>query len=516
MRSNRNAILYATMLAMAFGANVKAQTVFCVWSAFITGPVRAEGLTEPLTDMVMNCTGGTPTAANQPVPQVNIYLILNTNLTSQVTAASLYDEALLLIDNPNTINNGAQNPLLNCGQTGAQDNVFTGPGICSIVSTGNAAQTYNGATNVRGTGACLETNLGPIGCGRPNAFQGRLEVGSTNIIVFQGVPFDPPGPGNTRSLRFTNIRADAHVLGTGADIIATFQISGQVPVSIATGPIGLAGTIAPGISSSSSPSAGKILVTEGFPHAWKDRNVAFTVGNSNAAQSGNATYATPPWTWNDEANYPTQIAQNVPGTVYYTEDMFQWQPPAVNGPPSPNPPVAFGINPVLNIGYPLQSHAFAGVDTGIENDGVSSQGTRIALSFSGPNAGEVVCQNRVPIYSLTYSAYSGAMVMTTTDANGAGVYTPVLTATGTSNTNLAVYEVLWSDPFSMENVTIPCYSKSGTINVTVTPSFAPFYTGASAGHPTPTTADPTPTALPRFAPGTSSFMVTVSPLANLP
>jgi len=48
--------------------------------------VRAEGLTEPVGDVILVCAGGEPTAPGQPVPQANFTIFLNTNLTSKVTA----------------------------------------------------------------------------------------------------------------------------------------------------------------------------------------------------------------------------------------------------------------------------------------------------------------------------------------------------------------------------------------------------------------------------------------------
>ncbi len=47
---------------------------------------RSEGFTEPLSDYLITCTGGAPTPAGLHVPQVNLTLYLNTNVTSHVTA----------------------------------------------------------------------------------------------------------------------------------------------------------------------------------------------------------------------------------------------------------------------------------------------------------------------------------------------------------------------------------------------------------------------------------------------
>src|SRR6266536_1542278 len=82
--------------------NVKAQTfpqLQCTFNAAVTPTVRVEGLTERVGDVIVTCTGGTPTAPGMPVPAADINLSFNANVTSR--AVSGYSsEALLLIDEP--------------------------------------------------------------------------------------------------------------------------------------------------------------------------------------------------------------------------------------------------------------------------------------------------------------------------------------------------------------------------------------------------------------------------------
>src|SRR5438874_11882117 len=70
----------------------------CNTSVSVAPIVRAEGYTEHVGDLVLNCTGGVPTTPGALVPQVNFTVFLNTNITSRVLAANLYNEALLLVD----------------------------------------------------------------------------------------------------------------------------------------------------------------------------------------------------------------------------------------------------------------------------------------------------------------------------------------------------------------------------------------------------------------------------------
>src|SRR5207248_39203 len=134
--------------------------------------------------------------------------------------------------------------------------------------------------------------------------------------------------------------------------------------------------------------------------------------------------------------------QNIPGAIYNTESLFEWQNNGVNGSPSPNPPLFFIQIPITAQGNPLQSIGYGGVDTRIAMAGVGDSGTRLAVKFDGIPPGASV---HVP--SVVYlGAAGGVLVRTVTDANGAGPFT----AGGsdlTPGSNLAVYEVLWSNPF---------------------------------------------------------------------
>jgi hypothetical protein len=63
--------------------------------------VDAEGLAEQMSDVVLNCTGGTPTPQGQAIPEYWITLTLNADVTGRLLpeAAGL-SEALLTIDEP--------------------------------------------------------------------------------------------------------------------------------------------------------------------------------------------------------------------------------------------------------------------------------------------------------------------------------------------------------------------------------------------------------------------------------
>ena len=498
--------------------------VVCSAQAGTTAMERAEGDTELLGDIVLNCTGGTPTAAGSVVPPIKITVFLNTNMTGKITAswgADNFSEALLLVDEPNKLIQpsavgGQSNLLLNCGQNGAPDNGPSGPGVCQIVSTGVPTQTYDGTPFATGNTICNSGIIGitfvpgnNYGCGRPNAFQGRMNSSlGPNVVVFDGVPFDPPGAG-ARILRITNLRADAAMLKAGTAINAE--------VSINTGP-GTTITFTGGGSTTTALKVGftqkglsasisqlsTVRVEEGFPNAWKARNVANTLANA-IYMAGKYVYSSP------KQSDPAQAAQNVPGIVYPTEDGFQWQNNTTNAPPNPNPPAGFG--PLgfyaADANYPLNSVGFGGVNTGINADGVSSAGTRIALTFKTA-AASVTVPSVVYLHPVgSPNTTSGVMVLTLTDAAGAGAFSSQA-STIIHNGGIAVYEVLYADPSAIEYGDIDCMLPGFFSSATVTANLAPFYTTAGA-----TVAEPGTSPIPRFSTADSTTVTVAASLIGL-
>ena len=71
---------------------------------------------------------------------------------------------------------------------------------------------------------CLTTAT--YGNGRPNVFQGRTGTAQNpnqfNSVTWLGVPLDPPGTTTNRTIRMTNIRADAVFLGVSSTFTTNF------------------------------------------------------------------------------------------------------------------------------------------------------------------------------------------------------------------------------------------------------------------------------------------------------
>jgi len=553
---------------------------------------RAEGYTEQVGDLIVTCTGGTPTAAGFPVPQADITVTMSQNVTSRITAASssgTFLDALLIIDEPNSAINPAVQ-ILNCGAPGAPDQLGvgqSGPGVCEIIAFGpnytttsgmSSPYTYNGTPSGATSTNCLGTLAAPITgicTGHPNVFQGRLGQ-TANTVVFHGVPLDPPGT-TTRILRFTNIRVNANGAGIAqanqtslitmsiasagnstlqiavqAQAVATVQPSLKFTAQFANTGFAQCISAAKGLltaspepmfgntstcgsSSCNGPGGNGVTTynlytsgyatptvrfTELFASAWKVKNVAYTVG----ALGGNGTYtgglggANPYIYPASSPDNPAGVAlpdanQNVPGVSYFTESGFEFQSVLQN--PAVNPPLGFNQ---LNFTVTGDSNPFSDSATGINIAGTANQGTRLATSLANiPNGLSLyvspilflfrqgVSYTAGPNQNLPAGAATGVMVLTNTASDGSGSYNPPsgpITAASqplqlvsvSNGAALIVYEILFTDPFSLEYVDVPFVVSYATNlsanapiglpqpNVTATAAggYAPFYSTSAA------------------------------------
>jgi IPT/TIG domain len=415
VRRNRPGCIlaFAGLVLLASTSPVRAAAPFtCSNQAPVPPTVRADGYTELAGDLVIVCTGGAPTAAGNPIPQVNFTVFLNTNVTSRLTGSNGLSETLLLIDEPGAPGSSVQ-------QQTACTTPLTG---CTINGTGGATTPYAGTT------------------GRPNIFQGIL---SGNQITFVGVPVDPPGNVGNLTLRITNIRTAAASLASGpggapATVQALISASGatSVPINNPTvivaysqsglgfsvrdganaAPLNVAVTLQQGRSQAPDGAPSAVLrFHETFPTAFKNR----TTGNS-----------------------PGPTNQNVPGQIYNTESGFTFAIGAVTA----------GL---ADSGTRLKA-TFAGVPAGarifvgLHNLGNSS-------SQAVLNAGEA-------------DAFAPATASTT--ANGIEVVeVPIAAGSGT-----AVWEVVGGSPLAAENYDFPVFftgSPTATGTAAVGGSLAP-------------------------------------------
>jgi hypothetical protein len=447
----------------------------------------------------------------------------------------------------------------------APDSGPSGAGVCLIYSDGNPADTYNPL--IPSSGPASGYGFGRPNVYQAHTGSAALP-NQAAAVTWSGVPVDPPGS-LTRTFRFTNLRVNATTLLPSTVTFATTNVTALISVSGVTLPIvnpsvniaivtkGL--TTSPTIASiflqcsgqnnSTGTSGGSaanfffgpssvvltgtatpvpqalngsailktfqsstiatpgITFSEGFQYSWKARNIAVTL--ANAASVGGISqigqYSGFPAAVGATTANPADLNQNVPGATYYTEAGFQNN----TADPVPNPPAGTtgSTTPVTAALNPFNSTT----GTGIVGAGVASQGTRLALQINTATLPTGTTSNPfvvvVPqVIPLTVGAnISGVAVLTSTDANGAGPYTPPTTvpavpasefAAGQTfvvvpSSGLVVYEILFADPFAIESASVPVVvaynptlsSNAPTPNLTTTGtgSFAPFYSTAAAG-----------------------------------
>jgi hypothetical protein len=203
------------LLTLPLTAQVAPPPFSCEVMAAVPMTLRAEGFTELIGDIILDCIGGVPTRAGVSIPQVNFTIFLNTNATSRIlNPSNNLSEAILIVDEPGTTYAPSSNILL-CGSASG----------CAIAGTG-----------ILNPGGAITAGVEPYAGtpGRPNVFQGIV---SGNQVQFFGVPVDAPGTSGHRVFRFTNIRANGSAIsagpsGTPGTLQAVIAATGSTSVPI--------------------------------------------------------------------------------------------------------------------------------------------------------------------------------------------------------------------------------------------------------------------------------------------
>ena len=483
----------ALLLGLGSSANaqigVQTPAFTCTANAAVPPIVRAEGLTELVGDLTLNCNGGTPTLLGAAIPLSNVTVFLNTAVTSRLVGAGGLSEATIMIDEPHA-DPGATN-----GNTPVPDqSVIVPPAgsptqiLCGGANDPDAGHTQGASCPLAGTF---------VGVPSPSPYAGHANVfsgvqNSTSSIVFLGVPIDAPGTSGTRVIRVTNVRvALGQSLGVSSTLTPTqvtmfIAVNGSQQVTInnptqtvafvqvgliASGPVPPVNFLqcssndADLIDGSGVPESPDFAVTvrEGFASSFKRRNLALTA---------------------DGVTPPAPVAQNVPGFPYNTETGFY-------------APALFTATP---------------------NVGLADTGTKILLTFNNLGAGvHVFVQTIVPLDNpggdqtkppeppspVKAGLTVGQLTLVSADINGNGGSLAAATGSGgvaevnySGTTGYATYEVANSDPNVVESASIGvfvAFISATSQNLpapgssTVTISFAPIsnVAVASATDPIP-------------------------------
>jgi hypothetical protein len=447
--------------------------------------VRNEGVAELMGDLILQCTGGTPTAAGHQIPNSNVQISLNTNITSRIVmSAGAISEALLLIDEPFPVNPVPSTATPSPNQPLAQLACLANNNVnCNITSVGvgiGPTGSYNGSTG--GT-------TGP----HYNVFQG-FQTG-ISAVTWNGVPIDAPGTAGTRTIRVTNIRGNACISGAGGTFLPT-QLFEQIAVNggetiIINNPVQVVASVQqgliPGVPMPASfqqcnsvnaavltggePDTSPINVTgqEGFAYSFKPRSYD-QILNANMQGPG------------------TPSLQNVPGFTYRTESGFVVDP-AIAG--------ATGgfVDP------PDPSSTSEGIV------GLASQGTQIQFAFTSINAGVNLF---VPNTLTLQGNYGGALPGIAVLLGSSGTGLTQLAVIGT--TAVATYEIFYADAAVQETIDLPvtvafvsntASNLPGTGTGKVAVNFAPLSSVATASASAP---------VPRFCqPYTAQTLFTIAP-----
>ncbi len=521
----------ALLLAGVFSpASAQSTLMQCAGSA--NNPlIRAEEFTALAGDVFITCTGGIPTTVTTSIPKATITVfVTNTAITSKLTQTTdnpNWDEALLIMDEAGAT--ASPNGLLNCGSLQAPFETTPNDLTCNITSAnGDGTGDYTGAP------------------ARPNVFQGRLVNGSFGqAIQFIGVPIDPPGPAvlgtgqngcgegvtcvPTRTMRITNLRVNSVALNvynlgnsfslTTINTTVSFNgtnFGGNQIVNVQNGTVRIGLLVSAGTSEYLNtevvPNAtflqcnavagvtpASILLTEGFPTAFKVRNFAQIIANGTPPGTPGQFY---------QFNGGTSITdpdinQNVPDALYNTETGINFDPLLLT--PSPNPPAGTSSNSAAPAGTAFNNTGQH--NTGITTAGEASQGTRFVMNFTGmPLGSKPSVPQEVPLETgnhvvtgviiLVCGADSHGQGGTTASCNGDGVSGSSLISLDANGNGMVVFEVAFSDPNAIEfaNVSVgvdPAVNLNanppagGTPQVGVTGTanagFAPFYATSTPG-----------------------------------
>jgi len=407
MADFRRCFIALAALALLLGAvgtaSAQSQALTCNASAVPTQD-RSQGEAEPVGDVLLQCTGGTPTAVNSNDPLVNFQVFLNAAVTSRlVTASTGASEALLIVDD----NTGIQN-------------------FCALPPCQNI-----GGGSIVGSPYVLP--------GNKNVFYGTWNANQPNSITFAGIPIDAPGTsGGTRTFRITNIRANAsqfNAVGTTANpsqITETVSVSGSNPSIPINNPQQVVGLVLNGLvvkNATGGPfgecnsinvngagtklsigtlgvgNAGIITIQKGFANAFRVRNSGVLLSGSPNNSPSDLVTATP-------------TAQNTPGNFNVsTETMF------------------------YNPGFPAP---FGGTSAGAA--GLADFGTRIAILFANvpkdahvyvpiklSSASPLIPGTNPPINYVSPALAQLSAVLVSSESGAASLNTTVSAADATGN-----------------------------------------------------------------------------------
>ena len=434
-----------------------AQGLVCTNGNSGSQVVRREGFAEQLGDIVLTCTnsGATSTTTGATIPSSNIRLQINggSSFTSKVTDAAAsgndaYVEALIIFDefaiSPQDGASGAAGRALYCGTAILSPSVN---GTCTVKAPLTATPANGQAGTSKFSYDGNPGSAGVDGMGRPNIFHGRVSAALPNEIYFPNIPLDPPVSGSTRTIRITNLRANATVFpadsGAASNVNVTVLFEGAAAVSLASNVITIGyvknatGTTAVTLNTSAytvcmsakPADTTKIIIPEaaGFDAAFRPRNLKQFSDNLTGT-----TYVYDTTKTVAIAAGSTDTAQATPGTKIYSETGF--------------------FMPTLG------SAADVAVEHGIRKAGQANTGTQLQFTQGGAPTGVTITW---PAIAYVYLGAAGSKdsaakkgLAFLVSVNGVATLGGDAAAKTTTIAGTIVYEIAFADPFQRESVEI--------------------------------------------------------------
>jgi hypothetical protein len=354
-----------------------------------------------------------------------------------------------------------------CGSTAFPYSVPVGSGQPLISGNCGAVSGAPGGTGIGTYDPDTATTL--VGTSRGNTFQARQA--SATSLIWQGLPFDPPGSLTSRIIRITNVRFNASQLGVPAGAQASVALTISTSASGVFNPIALpitnpSPTVAIALNSLSfsvrdfksclqcedanrnfannpASALGSTRTCDGqfvelryeelFPSVFRRRNSVPPIGD--------------PFT-SDTPGVP--ISQDVLGLIYQTESGYM----RATAPDATRWPATAENNTLV-----------AGTAGGVV--GLADHGTRLIARLSNVQNGIQLWVEVAPAINTTQTGGGGTRTGTArlinTDPNGAGPFSPV-TGTGLGGvyyqvpiiggTGQAVWEIVNADTTTIERVDI--------------------------------------------------------------
>jgi hypothetical protein len=490
------------------------QPLVCSTDAGVPPVVRAESHTDLVGDIVLICTGGDPNRALT----ANFQLFLNTNITSRLLSGGL-SEALLMIDEP-----GAAR----LNRDGSASTSTT-PFCVSPDSPSNSTPTQTGTgvgatSNVPGLAVGGLFGTGTVPTCNPTVanqnyqqntytiFRGQPATaanGAANAaVVWPGIPIVPPGTNQTRTVRITNIRANAAGVPASTSLVPT-QIFSFLSISASqslalNNPQQAVAFVLPGLQFDVRTCAGSATgIPRAFVQCVAEPGASSTLFNNPSAAGPFGAQLGLRFREGFQTAFKTRIEEaqqnGIPGVVYNTESGF------------------------------VRTTVSAG-SVGLGNVGVADAATRVAARFTNVPAGTRLFVSTTSVQNAANTdqgSTTANAILVSTDASGAGGLvstsggiTPIgvsstttLSCTGnpssgaaevpiTNGSGIAVWEVTTANSANIDTLffyAAVAYAANTPNNLpglgqsSVTGSFAPFYAANSNAN-----AASTSLPIPRF------------------